>query len=155
VSRLQKWERLALKGDFSAMPQPFRWEESARFAHFVNVAEVPGSFDRVCENAMRISDGARNTGTWQGSAYDLWLTLFYQHRLQRHIAMDDSYDPALDDLCETLRAQLVDLSQADANDILSNIVAASSRSGGRVRLAVIRLLTRNNRKIVSRVWRAW
>jgi hypothetical protein len=119
--------RSGRKSRLETMPQPFRWAESARFAHLVNVAEVPGGFDRVCEIAIRISDGARNTGTWQGSAYDLWLTLFYQHRLQRHLAMDDSYDPALDDLCETLRAQLVDLSQADANDILSNIVAASSQ----------------------------
>ena len=45
MSRLLKWERLALKGDFSAMPKPFRWEESGRLAHFINVHEVPGGFD--------------------------------------------------------------------------------------------------------------
>lgn len=121
MSRLQKWERLALKGDFSAMPRPFRWEESARFAHFVNVAVVPGGFDRVCEIALRISDGARNTGEWQGNAHDLWLTLFYQHRLQRHIAMDDSYDPALDDLCERLRIELRALAPTEAKAVVADL----------------------------------
>ena len=121
MSRLQKWERLALKGDFSAMPKPFRWEDSGRFAHFVNVAEVPGEFDGVCEIAMRISDRARETRQWQGSAYDLWLTLFYQHRLQRHLAMDDNYDPALDDLCERLRVELFALTPTQAKAAVADL----------------------------------
>ena len=44
---LSAWERLALRGDFSQMPRPFRWEESVRFAHLINGYEEAGGFDRI------------------------------------------------------------------------------------------------------------
>ena len=119
MSRLQKWERLALSGNFSAMPKPFRWEESGRFAHFLNIALVPGGFDRLSNLALQISGEARETGKWQGGAFDLWQCLFFQHRLHRHIAMHDGYDPALNDLCEALRVALNQISRGAAKDIAS------------------------------------
>ena len=103
MTRLLKWERLALKGDFSAIPKPFRWEDSGRFAHFLNGYEVAGGFDPLAGLANGMSAEARETGRWRGSARDLWLCLFFQHRAQRHAASDYSGTPMLEQLCETLR----------------------------------------------------
>ena len=40
---LHEWEMLALKGDFSSLPQPFLWRDSARLAHFLNGYERPAA----------------------------------------------------------------------------------------------------------------
>ena len=53
MTRLLKWERLALKGDFSAIPNPFRWDDSGRFAHFLNGYEVAGGFDPLADACKR------------------------------------------------------------------------------------------------------
>ena len=118
MSDLRKWERKVLKGDFNAIPKPFRWNQSAPLAHFLNGYEVAGGFDQLSTIASRISDRARETGRWKGSARDLWLCLYFQHRAQRHLGMDYD-DPALDDLCEALRVALIELSTRDAMAITS------------------------------------
>jgi hypothetical protein len=120
MTRLLKWERLALKGDFSAMPKPFRWEASGRFAHFINVYEVPGGFDAIARLAIDMSAEARETGRWRGGPFDLWLCLFFEHRAQRHTG---SYrgTPMLEQLCETLRVALSNLSPEDAQSIASKL----------------------------------
>ena len=110
MSRMLKWERLALQGDFSAMPVPFRWENSARFAHFLNGYEVAGGFDPLAHLANGMSAEARETGRWRGGALDLWLCLFFEHRAQRHAGSDYSGTPILEQLCETLRIALSNLS---------------------------------------------
>ena len=117
---LLKWERLALKGDFSAMPTPFGWDQSARFAHFLNGYEVAGGFDPLADLAIAMSDQARETGRWQGSALDLWLCLFFQHRAHRHTG-SEGYDPALDALCEALRLALNELSADEAKTLASKL----------------------------------
>ena len=52
MSRLLQWERLALNGDFSAVPKRFRWEASGRFAHHVTKAMRKAWAQRVREIAM-------------------------------------------------------------------------------------------------------
>ena len=106
MNRMRKWERLALKGDFSAIPKPFRWEDSGRFAHFLNGYEVAGGFDPLADLANGMSAEARETGRWRGGALDLWLCLFFEHRAQRHAGSDYSGTPMLEQLCETLRIAL-------------------------------------------------
>ncbi|MBZ9873181.1 hypothetical protein LB542_20255 [Mesorhizobium sp. BR1-1-9] len=113
MTRLLKWERLALKGDFSAMPSPFTWAQSARLAHFLNGYEVAGGMNRLADLSNVMSAQASTTGKWQGSALDLWLCLFFQHRAHRHMGLEDS-DPRLDELCETLRVALNRLNREEA-----------------------------------------
>lgn len=121
MSRLLKWERLALQGDFSKIPKPFRWEASGRLAHFINVHEFPGGFDAISRLALATSAQARETGVWRGSARDLWLCLFFEHRAQRHAASDYSGTPMLEQLCERLRVALSDLSPQEAREIVSEL----------------------------------
>ena len=121
VNRMLKWERLALRGDFSAMPVPFRWEQSARLAHFLNGYEVAGGFDPLADLANGMSADARQTGRWRGGALDLWLCLFFQHRAQRHADSDYSGTPILEQLCETLRIALNNLSPEEAQEIASRL----------------------------------
>ncbi|MER8849833.1 hypothetical protein [Mesorhizobium australicum] len=113
MTRLLKWERQALKGDFSTMPAPFRWDQSGRFTHFLNGYEVAGGMNSLADLAIAMSDQARKTGKWQGSALDLWLCLFFQHRAHRHTGSEDS-DPILDELCEALRVALNQLTPNEA-----------------------------------------
>lgn len=101
MTRLLKWERSALKGDFTAIPSPFMWAQSARFAHFMNGYEVAGGMDRLANLSNTMSERFRETGEWQGTALDLWLCLFFQHRIHRHTGSED-IDPALDALCDAL-----------------------------------------------------
>ncbi|ESZ29314.1 hypothetical protein [Mesorhizobium sp. L2C084A000] len=113
MTRLLKWERLALEGDFSTMPAPLKWDQSGRFAHFLNGYEVAGGMDALAGLAIAMSGQARKTGKWQGSALDLWLSLFFQQRAHRHTRSEDN-DPILDELCEALRVALNQLTPEEA-----------------------------------------
>ena len=66
--KLSVWERRTLRGDFSRMPRPFRWEELVRFAHFLNGYEEAGGFDELAQLSHNMSDEARKTGHRRGSA---------------------------------------------------------------------------------------
>ena len=46
-NELEEWERRSLAGDFSQMPNPFRWRQSARFAHFLNGYKEAGGFEKL------------------------------------------------------------------------------------------------------------
>ncbi|MER8649638.1 hypothetical protein [Mesorhizobium sp. M0586] len=120
MTRLLKWELLALKGDFSAMPKPFAWDQSVRFSHFLNGYDAAGGMDPLAELANGMASKARETGKWEGSAIDLWLCLFFQHRAQRHMGSDDR-DPMLDALCETLRTRLCRLPPEEANALAGHL----------------------------------
>ena len=120
MTRLLKWERLAVKGDFSAMPIPFAWDQSGRFAHFLNGYEVAGGMDALAELSNAMSSRAGKIGKWDGSALDLWLCLYFQHRAHRHMGSEDG-DPILDELCETLRAALNRLSPDEAMALASRL----------------------------------
>jgi hypothetical protein len=115
---LSTWERRALQGDFSHMPQPFRWQESARFAHFLNGYEEAGGFDSLAGLSLAMSERARTTGRWRGSAKQLWLCLFFEHRTARHTGSDPEGEELrrLNALCEALRLalQALDGNQARA-----------------------------------------
>jgi hypothetical protein len=118
---LNAWERRALRGDFSQMPQPFRWEESVRFAHFINGYEEAGGFDELAHLSLKMSDAARKTGRWRGSAKDLWLCLFFEHRAARHTGSEPEGErlERLDALCEALRLGLDALEPKEAQSLSS------------------------------------
>jgi hypothetical protein len=119
--RMEDWERRALKGDYTAMPATFRWSGSARFAHFLNGYDELGGLDRLSAFHRPIAEAQRRSGTWEGSAKDLWLCLFYEHRLARHCG-SDAEGPELrrlDSLCETLRVALQTLDRDEAQVLAS------------------------------------
>ncbi|PDQ21697.1 hypothetical protein CN311_07690 [Mesorhizobium sanjuanii] len=120
ATRLFEWERLALKGDFSAIPAPFAWDQSHRLAHFLNGYEIAGGMDRLAEISQAISAEFRQTGRWRGTALELWLCLFFQHRARRHMGLEE-VDPSLDDLCDALRKALSRLSSVEADLLASRL----------------------------------
>jgi thiol-disulfide isomerase/thioredoxin len=56
-----------------------------------------------------VSAEARRTGVWHGTALELWVTLFGEHRRVRHggIEPDGEERRRLDELCRTLRHRLI------------------------------------------------
>jgi hypothetical protein len=69
---LHEWETLALEGDFSQLPQPFLWQESGPFAHFLEDYKEAGGFSELSRLALAKADEARATVVWRGSAWELW-----------------------------------------------------------------------------------
>jgi hypothetical protein len=54
-------------------------------------------------------DESGRTGRWSGTALELWVTLFIEHRRIRHGGYEPSDEerPRLDGLCRALRDRLV------------------------------------------------
>jgi hypothetical protein len=111
---LQNWERLALRGNFSGMPQPFLWQESGRFAHFLDGYKEAGGFSELSRLALAKADEARATGLWRGSAWELWLCLFFEHRAARHTGSGPANG---NELCEALRETLQAIKPNEANHL--------------------------------------
>jgi hypothetical protein len=118
---LADWERQALRGDYSAMPTPFKWRDSARFAHFLNGYDKLGGLDRLSEFHLPIAESQRRSGKWEGSAEDLWLCLFFEHRAARHCGSEAEGMELqwLDSLCDSLRTALQRLSPDEASALAS------------------------------------
>ena len=74
---LKDWEEAASKGDFSKIPDPLRWSQSARLAHLIDGYKEAGGFDALGRFANRRHQAAYDLGIWQGSVNDLWLCLFF------------------------------------------------------------------------------
>lgn len=120
---LEEWEEFGLKGDFSRIPQPFLWKDSARFAHFLNGYEEAGGFDELANLEGSMSDTERETGRWRGSAHELWMCLFFKHRTARHTGSYDA-DPALDALAESLSTALRRLPTGEALTLAGRLKGA-------------------------------
>lgn len=123
MNDLSDWEERVLAGDFSALPEPLGWERSARLAHFLNGYEEAGGAEQLFAITGKLSARARRTGRWAGSAYELWLCLFVEHRRVRH----GGYHPDgeeladLDRLCAALRAALVALDPQESRALASRL----------------------------------
>ena len=85
--------------------------ESGRFAHFLEGYKEAGGFSELSRLALGKADEARATGVWRGSAWELWLCLFFAHRAARHTGSDPGHGDAL---CEALRHALQELRPFDA-----------------------------------------
>jgi hypothetical protein len=106
--RLEHWEQKVLELDFSQMPVPFRWEQSARFAHFLNGYEAAGGLDQLARLHGASREAAIETGRWRGDASELWSCLFFEHRSARHTGSEPEGDHLrlVNALCEQLRQAL-------------------------------------------------
>jgi len=105
------WLHQVTQGRWDAIPADLAYDDSVVFAHLLNgytMAERLGF-----EHASNVAHAAlaiyRETGAWSGSAVELWITLFFQHRADRFTVMLDVPEPQphLDELCRAVRRQLV------------------------------------------------
>lgn len=105
------WLDRVAHGAWDAIPADLAYDDSVVFAHMLNgyvMAERLG-FGHASEVAHAAFARHREAGAWSGSAVELWITLFFQHRADRFTAMLAAPEPQphLDALCQTLRRQLM------------------------------------------------
>jgi hypothetical protein len=97
------------------IPDDLTWESSADVAYMIDgygLAEQAAIGDpTACLARMRRD--AEHTGTWRGTALELWLALFLEHRRDHFqsggaigTVVDTVQPPLLDDLCVALAAQI-------------------------------------------------
>jgi hypothetical protein len=111
IVMLQHWPNRVRAGDFSAIPVPFRWALSAKFAHLIDGYDLTGSVEACFRIRSRVLRELRAKSRSTAPPLDLWITLFCEHRGCRHSGSqpDREERAILDLLCECLRIQLVNL----------------------------------------------
>ncbi len=137
IAKEDAWIQLARRGDFTALPQPFTWSQTSEFAHLIHGYRVSESLGlgplRIWAN-QRINE-ARRAGQWRGTATELWLCTFYEHRRYRHMGEGDPTGPELDllnQLCRELRARLQLVSETERTSILRFIMASAAAVSGEI-----------------------
>ena len=77
-------------GDFAAIPHAPTWLQSARLAHLLNgyATSIDVGLGNLHGWANERADEAAQTGSWRGTAIELWLCLFYEHRRWRHFGCE-------------------------------------------------------------------
>jgi hypothetical protein len=113
------WEELIKDGQFDVIPETFSWEQSARFAHMINGYAIMG--DALGDLANERLEEAEAQGTWRGTAKELWLCLFFEHRRWRHFGESPSGKElkVLNALCQELRKKLVLARQNERDELLN------------------------------------
>ena len=111
------WIKAARSGQFEMLPVSMDWNSSAYLAQLVNGYEVSLAlgWGELSTLAVRMNQAERQSGHWSGSALQLWLCLFYEHRRYRH----SGYPPEGDNLARLERlcsALLGALHTADAKE---------------------------------------
>lgn len=111
------WIKAARSGQFEMLPVSMDWNSSAYLAQLVNGYEVSLAlgWGELSTLAVRMNQAERQSGHWSGSALQLWLCLFYEHRRYRH----SGYPPEGDSLARLGRlcsALLGALHTADAKE---------------------------------------
>lgn len=131
------WLQRLRRGDFAALPDPFTWGQTSEFAHLIHGYRVSESLGlgplRIWAN-QRINE-ARRANQWRGTAIELWLCLFYEHRRYRHMGEGDPAGPdldLLDQLCSELRARLQIVSDTERTSILRFIMASAAALSGEI-----------------------
>lgn len=124
------WLDRVRHGDFSAMPKGLIWEDSAAFAHLLHYdVSVALGLGELAIWANERADEAAMTGSWRGTAIELWLCTFYEHRRFRHFG----FEPVAADrdliarLWQQLRDQLQVIGDEDRATILAQIAASASK----------------------------
>lgn len=127
------WLDRVRAGDFSAMPEVFTWEGSGAFAHFLHGYDVSSALDlgELAFWANERADEAAMAGSWRGTAIELWLCLFYEHRRFRHFG----FEPVAADreLIARLWHQLRDQLQVTGDDERATTLAQIAASMPKMR----------------------
>jgi ADP-ribosyl-[dinitrogen reductase] hydrolase len=105
------WLDQVAQGRWDAIPVDLAYDDSVEFAHLLNgysMAERLG-FEHPSKVARAAQAGFAEAGVWSGSAVELWITLFFQHRADRFTVFLDVPEPQpnLDELCRAVRQQLL------------------------------------------------
>lgn len=117
------WLDQVRAGRFDAIPDPFAWTASVKFAHLINGYEAARTLGitELGEFANAKLAHAEASGRWTGTPLELWLCLFFEHRRARHGGEPESYSegphPVRDALCRELRAGLQHLSRFEQNEV--------------------------------------
>jgi hypothetical protein len=120
------WEELIRKGQFAAIPESFCWEASAVFAHLINGYAIMG--DALGTLANERLQAAKMQGVWRGTARELWLCLFFEHRRWRHFGEFATGNELklLNDLCRALREQLLLVQEDEKAELLKLLAGPDS-----------------------------
>jgi hypothetical protein len=108
----EPWVEEAINGKWTAIPEDFDWSRSAVFAHVINGYELAPALGLgdAGEFANGRVEAAERTGRWEGTALELWICLFFEHRRARHSGYDAEGEQLrlLNALCQRLRAALIE-----------------------------------------------
>ncbi|WP_199085491.1 hypothetical protein [Bosea sp. ASV33] len=112
-------------GDFAAIPHELTWLQSARLAHLLDgydTSRALGLGDLHAWANERAEEAAQS-GSWGGTAIELWLCLFYEHRRWRHFDCEPMGGERvrLDRLCRQLRQGLTVAGEHECIIILRQI----------------------------------
>ena len=101
--------------NLSGLAKGIRWETSAPLAYLIDgyALAAAAGVDDPYAFADRMRENAERTGHWNGSALELWLALFMEHRRDHFsgaIGASVEVEPAplLDDLCKALSDALAE-----------------------------------------------
>jgi hypothetical protein len=115
-AREEPWLSEVAAGKWSAIPEDFSWDRSCGFAQLINGYEVALALGLAGagEFANERHRAAEQSGTWEGTALELWICLFFEHRRYRHFGRGPEGRGLvlLNALCQQLRAALVEEEQA-------------------------------------------
>jgi hypothetical protein len=119
------WLADAMAANFSTMPLPFMWEESSAFAHLIDGYGIAGGVSECAKIANSAIDSEPRPDDRVGSAMQLWVALFGEHRSHRHSGYPPSPEAVLylDSLCEALRGRLQNLDPDDRERLLAIMAA--------------------------------
>jgi len=127
------WLQRVRRGDFNALPAPFTWNKTGELAHLIHGYRISESLGmgplRIWAN-QRINE-ARRSGQWGGTALELWLCLFYEHRRYRHMGEGDPEGDELrllNELCRNLRERLQRVDTEERATIANCILLSAPRS---------------------------
>jgi hypothetical protein len=125
--RKPHWSDRVRAGDFSVIPIPFTWKQSAEFSHLIDGYELTGSLGACRRIRERVLGEIRSTGRSTASPLEIWVALFFEHRGCRHTGSQpcEEQQAYLDVLCERLRVQLLSLTP----DQRAGILAAMTEPG--------------------------
>ena len=119
------------KGNFGAIPTPLTWSDTAHLSHAFNGynASLELGMDELSKWANQQRQTAHKSGVWNGTAVELWLCLFYEHRRYRHFGEGEPGGEDrifLDQLCEILRNRLVAIGHREKRTLI-NLLRGSSK----------------------------
>lgn len=125
------WLDRVRAGEFAAIPEPFTWQHSGAFAHLLHGYGVSSALGlgELAFWANERADEAATIGSWHGTAIELWLCLFYEHRRFRHFGFEpEGQDRELiARLWRQLRSQLQVIGEDERAAILAQIAASAPK----------------------------
>ncbi|MFO0757503.1 MAG: DNA methyltransferase [Byssovorax sp.] len=112
----QGWVKEALAGNFEAIPVDLPFEEGVYLAHAIDGYASEAARGDAGEDlvARRVRQGFEERGVFEGSAADLWITLFLNHRADRHSGGIGGGGGSPDPLVNALREALLREQKEDA-----------------------------------------